>query len=297
VSRSAGRTLAQAKVNLALRILGREPDGYHSIETVFLRLELGDDILVRVTDGRRSLRCDAMHGEMAEDNLAYRAAALYAEETGWPRGFEIEIGKRIPIGGGLGGGSSDAAAVLRILSKLSPRPISPPQLLDLAGQIGSDVPFLASDSVMALAWGRGEKLMPLPPLPPRNISLFLPGYEMSTAEAYASLARARGSYPTQARRFTAKMFGSWEETARNSVNDFEAVVSDDVPFVAGWLENGVRFGVFTRMTGSGSTVFQIDDVRTGTGEPPSLMYMALGGDTRVLETRTADSVVPVDVLD
>lgn len=297
MSRSAGRTLAQAKVNLALRILGREPDGYHSIETVFLRLELGDDILVRVTDGRRSLRCDAMHGEMAEDNLAYRAAALYAKETGWPRGFEIEIGKRIPIGGGLGGGSSDAAAVLRILSKLSPRPISPPQLLDLAGQIGSDVPFLASDSVMALAWGRGEKLMPLPPLPPRNISLFLPGYEMSTAEAYASLARARGSYPTQARRFTAKMFGSWEETARNSVNDFEAVVSDDVPFVPGWLENGVRFGVFTRMTGSGSTVFQIDDVRTGTGEPHSLMYMALGGDTRVLETRTADSVVPVDVLD
>jgi 4-diphosphocytidyl-2-C-methyl-D-erythritol kinase len=145
VNGRGGRTLAQAKVNLSLRVLAKEPDGYHSIETVFLRLALGDDVRLHVRASARTLRCGVMRDQPEDQNLAYRAAALYAAETGWPGGFEIVIKKRIPIGGGLGGGSADAAAVLRILNTLSENPLPRPALQELAGRIGSDVPFLTSD--------------------------------------------------------------------------------------------------------------------------------------------------------
>src|ERR1700681_2808026 len=171
-----GRTLAQAKINLSLRVLDKEPDGYHSIETVFLRLDLGDDVRLHIRANARTLRCGVMRDEPQEDNLAYRAAALYSDEAGWPGGFEIVIKKRIPIGGGLGGGSADAAAVLRILNAISPHPLGAEALRNLAARIGSDVPFLASDFVMAIGWGRGEKLLKLRPLPSRDVQLFLPPF-------------------------------------------------------------------------------------------------------------------------
>src|SRR5215510_9881815 len=112
--------VAQAKVNLRLRVLARESSGFHSIETIFLRLDLGDDVRVRVRRAERSIDCSgpAMPTEglgAAEQNLAYRAAVAYADATGWPSGFAIEITKQIPVGGGMGGGSADAGAVLRVL--------------------------------------------------------------------------------------------------------------------------------------------------------------------------------------
>src|SRR5256885_11116759 len=152
MSLRGGRTLAQAKINLSLRVLGKNPDGYHSIETVFLRLELGDDVRLHVREKMRSLRCGVMRDQPQEENLAFRAATLFSAETGWPSGFEIVIKKRIPIGGGLGGGSPDAAAVVRRLNPLSPRPISPEALRDLPARLGSDVPFLARYYVIALGW-------------------------------------------------------------------------------------------------------------------------------------------------
>src|SRR3954471_22148139 len=167
MSLRGGRTLAQAKVNLSLRVLAKEPDGFHSIETVFLRIALGDDVRVHIRELTRTLRCGVMRDEPEEKNLAYRAAAAYAEQTGWPHGFEIVIKKRIPICGGLGGGSADAAAVLRILNTLAEKPLPWEKLCALATRIGSDVPFLASNFVMAMGWGRGDKLLELPALPSR----------------------------------------------------------------------------------------------------------------------------------
>ena len=197
MSLRGGRTLAQAKINLSLRVLSREPDGFHSIETVFLRIALGDDVRVHIRELTRTLRCGVMRDEPEEKNLAYRAAALYAEQTGWPHGFEIVIKKRIPIGGGLGGGSADAAAVLRILNALTEKPLAAKELGDLAARLGSDVPFLASDATMAIGWGRGEKLLALPPLPARDIHLFLPPFGIDTREAYSLLDASRGDRPPE----------------------------------------------------------------------------------------------------
>ena len=293
---TAGRTLAQAKVNLALRILGRNPDGYHSIETVFQRIELADPITVKATAGARSLRCDGLRGEAPEDNLGFRAADAYARETGWPRGFEIHIEKRIPIGGGLGGGSADAAGVLRILNALSPAPIAAERLLGIAGGLGADVPFLTSDHTTALGWGRGEVLLPLPALPQRNLALIVPPSGMATRDAYARVAAARGRYGMRDRVMTPRMFGSWDEVARHSVNEFEAVVGDVFPDTRSWIEIGARLGLLTRLTGSGSTVCLVDP---GTKDSLRAAIAALGLDasTTVIRTRTATSVVPVQVLD
>jgi len=293
---AAGRTLAQAKVNLALRILGKNADGYHSIETVFLRIELADSVLVRPTDGPRTLRCEAMAGENPEANLAFRAATLFADEMGWPQGFAIDIDKHIPIGGGLGGGSADAAAVLRILNTLSPRPVSVEALLDLAGKLGADVPFLAGDDLMALAWSRGEKMVSLAPLVARKLVLLTPSSGMSTARAYSIVAGSRGDYAARPRSLTPEMFRSWDDTAKHSVNEFEPLVGDELPEIRSWLEDGARLGILTRLSGSGSTVFMVDN---GTKDSlrAAVASLQLAPGSRVIRTRTAESVVPVEILD
>jgi 4-diphosphocytidyl-2-C-methyl-D-erythritol kinase len=290
--------LAQAKINLALRVFGKEADGYHSIETVFLRLELGDDVEIRTTSGTRSLHCFEMRDKRPEENLAYRAAELYANETGWPKGFEIEIVKNIPIGGGLGGGSADAAAVLQILNTLSRKPMPTEKLLDLAGRVGSDTPFLASDYVMALSWGRGEKLLRLKPLPSRDVQLFLPPYGVDTGQAYALLDEVRGPYTGSGPQLTAEMFRDWNSAATNSVNDFETVMRRRHKEIDALLSRGEQYGLFYRMSGSGSTVFKVVGVGTRSldseAETPAL---EIPEGTKRIVTRTAESVVPVELLD
>jgi 4-diphosphocytidyl-2-C-methyl-D-erythritol kinase len=293
-----GRTVAQAKINLSLRVLAREPDGYHSIETVFLRLELGDDVRLHVRANARSLRCGVMRDQPEEQNLAFRAAALYAEETGWPGGFEIVIKKRIPIGGGLGGGSADAAAVLRILNKLSRNPLSSQALQQLGGKLGADVPFLASDYVMAIGWGRGEKLLELPALPSRDVQLFFPPFGIDTRQAYALLDEKRALPEGAVPDFTAEMFHDWDSAARHSVNDFEEVIRPRWPAIDALLSRGDRYGLFYRMSGSGSTVFKITGITTTSTSPEKkLPPLDVPEGTKRIVTRTADSVVPVEILD
>jgi 4-diphosphocytidyl-2-C-methyl-D-erythritol kinase len=298
VSPRAARTLAQAKINLALRVLGPESDGFHAIETVFLRLELGDDVELRTTNGKRSLKCYEMRDWPAEANLGFRAATLYADETGWPKGFEIEIVKNIPVGGGLGGGSADAAGVLRILNGLAPKPVSEEALLNLAGSLGSDVPFLASDYAMAMAWGRGDRLLRLDPLPSRDVQLFFPPYGIDTGEAYALLDESRGNAANQNPELTTEMFADWDSAARNSVNDFEPVIRPRWGEIDTLLSRGEQFGLFYRMSGSGSTVFKVTGVTTRPIESKaSLPPMVVPPGTRSLITRTSTSVVPIELLD
>lgn len=258
---------AQAKVNLLLRVLAREASGYHSIETVFLRLELADAVRVRVTEGRA---LDCVGAAMPVDglgpterNLAYRAAIAYADATGWPTGFAIEVEKRIPVGGGLGGGSADAGAVLRALDAMAPHPLGP-RLVEIAVTLGADVPFLALDRPMALGWGHGERLFPLRVLPPRPVALVLPGFPVSTAEAYGWVSGDRGEYTPASDIIEPATLATWDRLRAVASNDFEPVVVRRHPSIATLVRSLKDDGALVAMlSGSGSTVFGVfDDVAT-----------------------------------
>ena len=263
MSRSA-RVAAQAKINLLLRVLAREASGYHSIETVFLRLGLADDVVVRVGDDvhGRTLDCSGEalpEGGLGETtaNLAYRAACAYADATGWPNGFAIELTKHIPTGAGLGGGSADAGAVLRALDALSPSPLGR-QLPELAPGLGADVAFMTIDSPMALAWGRGERLFPLPALAPRPVVVLVPSFAVSTKEAYEWLAHDRGTYEARGGLLQPTELDTWEGIAALAVNEFEPVVGRRHPSIPAYVDALRDAGALpAMMSGSGSAVFGV----------------------------------------
>ena len=302
-SGTSARTLAQAKVNLFLRVLAREANGYHQLETLFCRLELGDDIVVRTNVSGRSLDCD---GDVVppsglgpvERNLAWRAAVAYADATGWPNAWAIEIDKRIPVGGGLGGGSADAGAVLRCLNALAPEPLSEERLLAIGAPLGADVPFLSIDAPLALGWGRGERLLKLPPLPPRPVAVVVFPFGVSTQAAYGWLDDEQRDRAPEAASIAVESLTTWEGVARVAHNDFARVVAGRHPEIASALDalgsDAARTGDVTAVTllaGSGAAVFLV------AAELPFTMRDAHGPSSRVMHTRTATRVVAVEVSD
>ena len=302
-SGTTAHTVAQAKVNLFLRVLAREANGYHQLETLFCRLELGDDVVVRTNVRGRSLDCT---GEVIrpaglgppERNLAWRAAAAFASATGWPNAWAIEIDKRIPVGGGLGGGSADAGAVLRCLNALAPEPLSEERLLATGTSLGADVPFLSIDAPLALGWGRGERLLKLPPLPSRPVALVILPFGVSTEAAYGWRDAEQRDRAPEAASVTVESLTTWEGVAPIAHNDFARVVARRHPEIASALESlrsgAARTGDLTAVTllaGSGATVFLV------AAELPSDMLDAHGPSSRVMHTRTATRVVAVEVSD
>ena len=300
----AARLAAQAKLNLHLRVLAREDNGFHSIETVFHRIDLADDLFVEATDGERTLDVHGMNGS-AEKNLAFRAAAAYATRAGWPRGFRIELTKKIPIGAGLGGGSADAAGVLRILDSLNPSPLGTTALTEIAASLGSDIPFLASEAVMAFAWGHGERMMSFSPLPQYDLLLMTPPFSVSTADAYRWLDEDRalanaplvpGGDPVKPGAPTPLTINpidlsTWAGIARFARNDFEEPVIARHPRIAGYIER-LRHSraIFAQMTGSGSTIFGV------LSSPPNYSRVPEEHRGHVTTTKTSiDVVQPVRV--
>ena len=255
--------LAHAKLNLSLRVLAREASGYHQIETIFCALELADEIDVTPSSGGITLDVkpdgppDLQPPDLgpADQNLAVRAAALFAAATGGDGNVRITLLKRIPAGAGLGGGSSDAAAVLRALNRLHGEPLTTQELHALGLRLGSDVPFFLADAPLALGWGRGERLMPLPALPPAPVVLAVPAARVSTADAYAALRPSHTPTP-----HVLQPPRSWQDVAAIAHNDFEAVVFERVP-AARTLRQALEGegAVCARLTGSGSVVFGVFD--------------------------------------
>jgi 4-diphosphocytidyl-2-C-methyl-D-erythritol kinase len=282
---------AHAKINLALRILAREQSGYHALETVFARIALGDRVIVRVREAGREIDCRGADVGPPEQNLAFRAALAFAEAFGWPAGFSIEIEKQVPVGGGLGGGSADAGAVLRALAALAPRPVIEDELLRVAMPLGSDVPFLTSTAPLALAWGRGERMLALPPLPERHVLLVAPGFAVSTADAFAWVAAERGSSAPTPRVLHPEQLASWTELAPLAVNDFERPVARRHPEIGRIIDALRGAGAeIARLSGSGSTVYGIFD------ELPAADLLARQISGSVLPTRTLRCVSPVEIL-
>lgn len=286
---------AHAKINLVLRILAREAGGYHGIETLFQRLALHDVVRVAVGDAPSQLAC---HGPSMpsgglgpmEQNLAWRAAEAYCAATGWRTNWQIAIEKHIPVGGGLGGGSADAAAVLRALEGLCPTPLGMPRLLEIAGTLGADVPFLVSGQSLAWAWGRGDRLLPLPALPSMALSLVTFHEGVNTAAAYGAFATAREQRRESVRAFAyhAGAFGSWSGVADCAVNDFEQVVGAMHAGVGQVLPQVQRAAQLLRdqghpavglMSGSGATCFVLHPIGT-------LCALDVPNGARVVETVT-----------
>jgi len=303
----AARVLAQAKVNLLLRVGASDAAGYHEVATQLQRIDLADEVTVRVGGGDRSISCGGplMPGGgfgPPESNLAYRAARAYAERCGWLTGFSIEIVKHIPAGGGLGGGSADAGAVLRCLDAMAPEPLASDALGAVARSLGADVPFLASEQPSAFATGRGDVCHSLDPLPERPIVLAMPDFSISTAEAYRLLDEAGGGSLPAARVVTSadvgrqaplETFGlrSWTEARGGSHNDFERALEPRFPLLGTLRDSLASAGaIVARLSGSGSTVFAVFE-----DDPPPSRDLSL--EALVIRARTSARVVQVEVLE
>jgi 4-diphosphocytidyl-2-C-methyl-D-erythritol kinase len=266
VSVPAARLAAQAKVNLALRVGGRRPDGYHELATIFARIDLADDVVLRTLRSGISLRVmrDGVPDESvgpAENNLALLAARAYMRETQWPPGCGIDIEKRIPVGAGLGGGSADAGSVLRGLDSLAPRPLGVDHLLGLAATLGADVPFLALESELALGTGRGDVVETVRPLPTRWLALVLPPFSVATSDAYAWLDADRTherdghTVNADALRTAAQ---NWDALETVATNDLQRVVASRFPQIDMYCDIlRARDARLALMSGSGSAVFGV----------------------------------------
>ncbi len=273
---------AQAKLNLWLRVLAREASGYHSIETLFHRIELADEIVVTLrAEIERSVECSEDVGP-ASENLAFRAAELYCWTAGWPNGFHISITKQIPARGGLGGGSADAAAVLIAFNEMAPNKLPRPRLAELGASLGADVPFLLSRAPAALAWSHGDRLLALPALPQRHVALVIPDIGISTAAAYASFTLE----PALPETLTLPQLSAWEGViglARNDLSRSDVAIAE--PAVARCIaELRAAGAVMAEMTGSGSVVFGIFESR------PDPVALECATGCRVVLTRTSEQV-------
>ena len=256
----AVRIAAHAKLNLFLRVLAREDDGYHTLETLFCLVSLADDVEVRRTEAS-GVALDTGGADLGPDteNLAVRAARLVLDATGHRFGVQIRLGKRIPAGAGLGGGSSDAAATLTAVNALAGNAVPRHELLQFGARLGADVPFFVTGAPLALGWGRGDRILRLPPLPSAPALLIVPPRPVATPEAYSWIDAARtGGGRRGAVALDLDALRAWGDIGRMAGNDFESPVFSRHPEVRAAFEALVSTRpLVCRMSGSGSTLFAV----------------------------------------
>ncbi len=251
------RVRALAKINLDLRVLGKRPDGFHELRTIFQTISLADTLELAFTPARRTSIALDDKLQIA-DNLVLRAARLAMDGMRATGRIEIRLTKRIPMGAGLGGGSSDAAAVLLALPLLAGPPIPLSKLSDIASQLGSDVPFFLLGGT-AVGIGRGAEIFPLPDTPSQAGLLVAPAIHVNTAQAYRDLSpRLTGlTLELQQNKIFSFQSLAWD-TANLGLarNDFEAVVFEQHPKLATLKKRLVRAGASAAMmSGSGSALY------------------------------------------
>jgi 4-diphosphocytidyl-2-C-methyl-D-erythritol kinase len=291
------RVEARCKINLLLRVLAREDTGFHRIETIFQALEWGDTLDFEMMQGG-GIELDVEGADLGDprDNLVYRAAESFFEQAALGAGVRIELTKRIPAGGGLGGGSSDAAATLRGLNHMFDRPLDERALMDVAATLGSDVPFFLVPSGRALGWGRGTRLLELEPLPPRPVVVVSTGVHVATPDAYAALS-GRGLKPSRAVLLRHEALDDWAEVAELSENDFEDPVFEKHPELRSVLDRvSDQDALIARMSGSGSAVFGVFDSEETARRAVGALEEAFP-DAEVVRTRTATGLGEVTAVE
>lgn len=267
------RVRAYAKINLSLRVIGRRPDGYHELRTVFQSIALHDTLTIDRRPGPLTLTCDDPACPTDRTNLVWRAAEQVwraAGKRGRPRGVALHLAKRIPVEAGLGGGSSDGVAAIRGLSKLWRVPIA--QQRDIARRLGADLPFFFEGGTV-LGLERGDLLFPLVDRPPVWVVLLVPRFGVSTKDAFGWWDEATDD-PARPRR----------GRARPVHNDLEPVVARRHPEIRRLVNALRRAGAeLASMSGSGATVFGLFSRRAAAVGAAALL-MTRG--RRTLLTRT-----------
>jgi 4-diphosphocytidyl-2-C-methyl-D-erythritol kinase len=251
------RVRAHAKINLDLRVLGTRSDGFHELRTVFQAISLHDTITVVPREGPFAIECDTAGVPLDRSNLVWKAAqALWRalRRGGDVRDVIVRLEKKIPLQAGLGGGSANAAAALMALARGWRVDVRPAQLTDLAASLGADVPFFLSGGT-ALGLGRGEEIYPLADLPRHFIVLLIPGFGVSTVDAYNWYERDR-DVDRGVLRESQHVPGPWPSRAAQMINDLEPPVARRHPEIDHMKSALRRAGALAAaMSGSGSAVF------------------------------------------
>ncbi len=251
---------AFAKLNLTLDVLDRRPDGYHDIKSVMQTISLRDDIEIDIGTGEPwSLLCSVEGIPTDERNLAWKAARVFFDALQLdPNGLQIRILKRIPSEAGLGGGSADAAAVLRALNRHYNAPLSLPALAELGAQVGSDVPFCVLCGT-AMVEGRGERIRKLPDMPDCIFVVCKPDFPVSTPKLYAKIdEKVIANRPNHQAMETAILGGDLVGVVNHVCNVFDPIVTEEhleLNYIKSIMNS--YDGVGMQMTGSGSAVFCI----------------------------------------
>lgn len=251
---------APAKINVRLCVLAREWTGFHQIETIFCAISLADRVSVEPADGLYLHVEGASTGPVTE-NLVFRAAERFYAAWGRPPAARITLQKFIPVAAGLGGGSTDAAATLLALNRLHRHPFDRAALLAMGAELGSDVPFFLAGSAWALAWGRGERLLALPPLPRRPVVVVWPGRGTATVDAYRQLDRTRGKHwPSTPVALGPAQLDRWPAVEALATNDFEPWALEAIPELQRIQTRLRDLGAsLARLTGTGSAMFGLFD--------------------------------------
>lgn len=251
---------AYAKVNLTLDVLGKREDGYHDLQSVMQTISIRDDVEIDVGTGKPwVLECSREDLPQGKDNLAWKAAEVFCDALKIdPQGLAIRITKRIPSGAGLGGGSADAAAVLRALNRHFDSPLSILALAELGARVGSDVPFCVVGGT-AMVEGRGERLRKLPDMPDCVFVVCKPEFSVSTPELYKKIDTvAIPLHPDNRAMETALLAGDLNKIADNVYNVFDPVVTAEhleLNYIKSICNSYGSLG--QQMTGSGSAVFAV----------------------------------------
>ena len=244
--------LAPAKINISLAVFGKRPDGFHNIRSVMVPVSLYDEVTVEEAHDGIRVGSDDPSVPSGSGNTCHKAAKLFMEWAGAPRGVRIFVKKRIPTEAGLGGGSSDAAAALKGLMALTGA--TPPRdvLLSMAASVGADVPFFTLGGP-ALVEGFGERLTPLPWTVPFHAVIVKPPFGLPTGEGYRRLGRAHGDPPAPGEAHAPR---DWRGLVSSVGNDFEAAWAGERPEIGAIKRELVSAGAAAAgMSGSGSAVF------------------------------------------
>ena len=251
-----------AKVNLVLKIFDRLPNGYHALWSFMQTIGVADDLTVRVTDAFAGIRLECSEEALAapDGNLAYRAAELVLRRAGVSMGVDLKLTKHIPVGAGLGGGSSDAAATILGLDCLLGLGWTNAEMAALGQTLGSDVPFFI-EAPSAVIHGWGQRIIPKTLAGDRWIVLVNPGFPINTGQAYRRLdavRRAIAPLPEALKAIERASSVSWNRLLPRMENDFEAALFGDYPVLAGIKKTLLALGAEgALLSGSGATVFGV----------------------------------------